>query len=112
MADYYNFPDHRKGDTFSGTTFQVNVDGTPLNITGATIKMMMKHKKKNVKKLLTSYSGITISNPSSGEFKIDRQIIDTDPGEYVYDIEIELADGTVKTYIKGSWTIKQDITYA
>jgi hypothetical protein len=111
MADYYNFRDHKKGDTYPKTKFNAAIDGVPLNITGASIKMMLRDRSKYVKKIFQNGEGITITNPAAGGFELDRQIIDIPAGEYTYDIQITLSDGSVKTYIYGAWTIKQDITY-
>jgi hypothetical protein len=55
-------------------------------------------------------AGITITNASNGLFKINQQIIDICAFNYLYDIEIEFGDGTVKTYISGNFLIKNDVT--
>jgi len=55
-------------------------------------------------------AGITITNPSSGIFAINRQIINLDAFNYIYDIELIKADGTVKTYVSGNFSITNDVT--
>jgi hypothetical protein len=39
MANTYKLPTHIKGDTFGPVTFEILVNGTPLDLTGATAKM-------------------------------------------------------------------------
>lgn len=110
----YNFNDHKKGDTFPGVTFTVTVNASPLNLTNATIKMAVKTSKTagtTAVKLFTSTSNnFTILDATEGIFKFNSQIISIPAGTYFYDIQIVLADGTVKTYIEGTWKILQDIT--
>ena len=55
-------------------------------------------------------AGITITDDVNGHFKINEQIIDICAYNYLYDIEIEFGDGTVKTYISGNFLIKNDVT--
>jgi hypothetical protein len=109
----YTIPDHIKGDTWPGVSFTVIVNGEPLPLTGASIRMMLRNTSNAIKKTFTSEvdGGITITDGEDGDFQIDEQIIDIPAGRYKYDIEFTLANGDVKTYIKGTWTITQDITY-
>ena len=114
MATTYNFPDHIKGDTYDGTQFTIQVNGSALDLTGASIKMSMKLDKTQTTadlELTTDNGGIVISNPpTSGVFIVGNQIINPEVGNYYYDIQITLSDLRVKTYISGRWKIKQDIT--
>jgi hypothetical protein len=61
---------------------------------------------------LTSVSsaGITITNATSGLFKINEQIVDIPVDTYQYDIQITFSSGVVKTYIAGSFNITPEIT--
>ena len=102
---------HYKGDTFKEYPFTISKNGAPLNLTNAVIKMQLKKEFKGASFLtLQSGSGITITNPTAGEFKINEQIIDIEAYNYLYDLQIKLADNTVKTYIKGYFNIIQDVT--
>jgi len=111
----YDFPKTIKGDTFNGTLFTVTVNDLALDLTNAIVKMDLRLTPTGtIAKSFTSVgdADITISaTPTDGKFTINRQIIDIDAGTYAYDIEIELADGTIKTYISGNWTIIQDVTH-
>jgi len=104
---------HIKGDTFEAVNFQMLVNTVALNLTGCTLRMQLRKEYGGVIFLsLTSVAsaGITITTPTSGLFKINRQIINIDATNYIYDIELIKADGTVKTYISGNFSITNDVT--
>lgn len=96
----YNLPDHHSGDTFEGVQFDVAINGTAANLTGATITMSFTRTST----VLSSPSQIEIST-TPGRFIIRKQIISLTPGIYEYKIKIAFADGSTKTYIKGTWKI-------
>lgn len=108
-------PDHIKGDTFPGQQFTVLVNEAPLPLAGAVITMdLRKDERANSERVLrlsTTLGTISIINAAGGVFQINKQIIDIPAKQYNYDIEIVLANGDVKTYISGTWTILQDITH-
>ena len=109
----YNFPDHIKGDTFNGVEFTLEVNSLPVDLTNASIKMYLKTQSKAcdvVAKFTTDNGKLTITDAVNGVFQFDNQIININAGTYDYDIEITLNNGTIKTYIKGTWKILQDIT--
>ena len=123
---------HIKGDTFEAVNFQMLVNSVPLNLSGCTLRMQLKKEYSGTGYLylnsiytsdtssitadsstpidLYSGGGITITNATSGLFKINKQIIDIEAGNYIYDIELDKPDGTVKTYISGNFLIINDIT--
>jgi hypothetical protein len=106
---------HIKGDTFEAVNFVMTTGVIPvaIDLTGAVIKMQLRKSCDIVKALsLTSVlnAGITITNASGGLFKINKQIINIDPFNYVYDIEITFSSGVVKTYISGLFNVTPDIT--
>jgi len=109
----YNFPDHIKGDTFNGLSFTIKNkdDDSPIDLTGVTIRMMLRDHNRDLKKTFSTGSGMTISNPAGGVFQIDEQVIDIYAGKYNYDIEFTFPLGKIKTYISGKWEIIQDVTY-
>ena len=109
----YNFPNHIKGDTYGGTSFTITVNTIPLDLTGASIKMSLKSNKSTSKSdldLTTANNRIKIVTAASGIFQVPSQVIDLPAGLYYYDIQITLANKSVKTYIEGQWKILQDIT--
>ena len=109
----YNFPDHINHDTFEGVSFTVLVNTVALNLTGASIRMMLRSQKladTAVLTLSTADEKIIITNTAAGIFQVKKQIITVAPATYFYDIEITLSDGTVKTYVEGTWKILPDVT--
>lgn len=112
MATTYNFPDHIKGDTFLAQAFTYKLNGTPIDLTGGTFRMMLKRSIKSTTAVLTlsTGSGITITNAAAGQWQIDSQVIDIKEGTYYYDVEFTYASGQVATYLSGRFKIIQDIT--
>lgn len=104
---------HKRGDTFEAVNFAMLVNSVVLNLTGCTLRMQLRKEYGGVVFLsLTSVAsaGITISNAAGGLFRINKQIINIAAANYIYDIELTKADGTVKTYISGNFYITNDIT--
>lgn len=105
--------EHIKGDSFEAVNFQVNLNAVPLNLTGCTLKMQLRKEYQGLVFLnLTSVAnaGLTIVSPTAGTFRINKQIINIDPFDYLYDIELVKADGTVKTYISGIFSVTNNVT--
>lgn len=105
---------HIKGDTFDEVAFQLKINDSAVNLTGAVIKMQLRkcYTDTTAALSLTSVSsaGITITNASEGRFKINSQIIDIEVYNYVYDIQITLSSGVVKTYVQGGFNITNEVT--
>jgi hypothetical protein len=107
-----------KGDTFNEVPFEVlrriDINTTePISLAGSVIRMQLRKEPCSVALLsFTSVNdaGITITNGANGQFKINEQIINIQAGRYYYDIEIRFSDNTVKTWVNGYFTVKQDIT--
>ena len=105
---------HIKGDTFDLVAFSIKINNVVLDLTGATIKMQLKKNSTDVVPALSLTSvasaGITITNATGGLFKINQQIINIEVFNYVYDIQLTLASGVVKTYVSGTFSITPEIT--
>ena len=105
---------HIKGDTFDEVDFQLKINDTAVNLTGATIKMQLRKNYSDTSAALSltsvSSAGITITDAETGQFKINSQIIDIEVYNYVYDIQITLASGVVKTYVQGGFNITNEVT--
>ena len=105
---------HIKGDTFDEVAFSIKINNVVLDLTGAVIKMQLKKNSTDTVPALSFTSvgsaGITITNASGGLFKINQQIINIDVFNYVYDIQLTLASGVVKTYVSGTFSVTQEIT--
>jgi hypothetical protein len=102
-----------KGDTFEEVPFEILLNDEPYSLEDAIIRMQLRKEYGGIPALsLTSVAnaGITITDDVNGLFKINEQIINICAFNYLYDIEIEFGDGTVKTYISGNFVIKNDVT--
>jgi len=105
---------HIKGDTFDEVAFQLKINTAVVDLTGAVIRMQLRKSYTDTTAALSltsvSSAGITITNAANGEFKINTQIIDIPVYNYVYDIQITLASGVVKTYVQGGFNITNEVT--
>ena len=105
---------HIKADTFDQVNFELKINNVAKNLTGAIIRMQLRKTADDTTPALSLTSvasaGITITSPTTGLFKINTQIINIPVYDYEYDIEIAFADGTVKTYVAGIFSITQEIT--
>ena len=103
----YNFPSTIVGDTFPGVQFTVLVNGTGLDLNGAYVDMMVKENVESPcsHSYNTLNTGLSILTASSGIFAFNPQIITLPANQYVYDIKFDLNDGTVRTYISGSFFV-------
>ncbi len=90
------------GDTIEEIAFTVTVDSVALDLTGADIVVNSQPAGIN----LAVGAGITVTSAAAGQFKINSQILSTNPGTYNYFVKFFLADGTVQTYITGLWTVE------
>ena len=108
----YDFPEHIKGDTFLEQEFIYKRNGVPIDLTGWSIRMMLKLNKKDTTNvlLLSTGSGLTIKDAVNGVLAIDKQIIDIEAHRYVYDVELTDTNNDVFTYQGGIFPIIQDVT--
>jgi len=90
------------GDTCEEVNFTVTVDAIPLDLTGAEITLTTNPPGIN----MSSDGGLTITDAAAGQFRIDAQIITAPAGNYTSFIKFFLANGTVKTYITGTWSVE------
>lgn len=96
----YNFPEHKRGDTFGGVQFTLSVNGAAKNLSGAVINMKIGN---NV--LSTTTGEFVITDAVNGGFQFKEQIITLSARNYYYEITFVFSTGVVKTYIKGTWNI-------
>ena len=107
-----NYKNYVRGDTITERVFTITKTvsevETPVDLTGASIKcdFALCNSEKVNKEL---GQGLTMVNATEGIFKIDAFSLDK-RGVWYYDIEITFPDGVVKTWIKGSIKIEEDVT--
>jgi hypothetical protein len=109
------FPDIIKGDTFTGLkmTFYdgVGEDKTPMDLTGVSIVIAFKKGagQNAVFAFKTLDATITIPDPESGEIFLQPRLMEYPAMTYVFDVELTFLSGTVRTYLKDSWRVCQDV---
>ena len=88
MAYTYNFPKHRRGDTWDGiNTIGISVNNVPVNLSGAVITMELREDYDAPPALSLSTTTSTVSVlPSLSAFTIPPIVIDIPPATYLYDI--------------------------
>ena len=110
---------HILRDTFAGAQFalsELQPDGityTAVNLTGCTVLIQFRksHNTAVVMEWSTADASITIPNPLTGVILMKgREINIPVAGEYVYDVELTYANGTVETLFQDSWEIRNDIS--
>lgn len=89
---------------------------TPIDLTGASVRIQLKTKAKSSNVSMEWESGDADMDDSdlvNGIVRISRSGADMDAlrvREYVYDIEFTLMDGRVWTPLRGHWTHSQDVS--
>jgi len=113
MAEYI-IPTIIKGDTFEDLNFSILINGVNVDLTNYEIACKFRKLSKCGEEIksIEIGSGITLVNPLLGEFKIDEFNVNWPVSLYYYDIQFtDLDSGIIKTYIEGTFTVKQDVTY-
>jgi hypothetical protein len=117
VAATYNIPTQYNGDTFEIIDFKFFEGsaeaGNELDLsTGGTVKMQVRRGSVTgeVVETLMIGSGFEWVNQSEGHFRTTEFIIDWGGGTYYYDLEIAYSSTLVKTYIKGSIVVEEDVT--
>jgi len=108
--ELHKLKDHIKGDTMKQKTFLVSINGSPADMTDASVRMHLRKNKTAPQKYEFSTENGKLELTTGG-FIMPEQIVDIPAVTYYYDIEIIFSDGTVATYIGDTWTIIQDTTY-
>jgi hypothetical protein len=109
----YTIPAHRRGDTWNGiNTISFTASATPLNFSGASVKMEFRQKPDYPVTFTfsTENNQIQFVDASKAIIRIMPQIIEVPPGKYYYDLQVIYPNSVVKTYMVGTWNIFADIT--
>ena len=111
----YAIPNQYSGDTLSAiqitcTRTDVNDVTTAIDLTNVNLRMDFKKSKEGAAiKSISDGAGITKTDATNGILTIDS-FLNLDGGNYIYDLEFTYADGTIHTYLKGTYTVIEDIT--
>jgi hypothetical protein len=100
----HNFAPAVNYTTVDKITFDVLVDGEPLTLTDAEIKMIVRdsvNSSKKLEELSTENQKITITDAT--HFDINERIVKypNRTAEHGYDVLIKLPGDVYKTYVKG-----------
>lgn len=109
----YDIPAHRAGDTWKGIpNITIFRNGSALNLTNAKAQMKVRYQidAPTVIEFNSNDNSIVFVAPTSGILGIPAKVIDVPPAKYVYDLEITLASGEIKTFMEGKWTILSQVS--
>lgn len=111
MKQKYNFPRQTAGDTFLQQQITLLINGNPVDLTAAQIKLEFRKESSDspVLKTLEIGSGITLVSAAGGIFMIDEFPLFDEPAIYVYDIQFTIA-GVIRTYIFGELNLQEQVT--
>ena len=99
-------------------TYQVTItdsDGVVVNISTYTVKFTVRKNPADsaavISKTTPAASGINLSDPTNGVFKISLSDTDTNitPGKYIYDVEMANS-GVTQTVLYDNLTIYPDVS--
>jgi hypothetical protein len=100
-----------KGDTMEASFTLTDDNEAAIDLSGATLLMEVRKtaKSDDVELTLTESDGITVSGAESNIINLSK-IVDIDAGCYVYDIQATYGSGVVTTYLRGAFTVEEDVT--
>lgn len=106
MAEYivHNLKSTVRGNTSRRLAFEMELNGSAMNLTGATITATF-FLKGNPELILTETSGITVTDAANGLFEIPSFKVTLKAGGYDYEIVFVFSDGKERKYIVGNWVI-------
>jgi len=99
-----------RNDTWSNK-FALFTGTTPINLTGANVEIQVRQTPSGSTAYLTLGigTGITIGGTNHNEININS-LVNINAGSYVYDIAVQFADLSEKTYVWGTFIVYEDIT--
>lgn len=103
-----DFGPYKRGDTVDAITFTVLVDGSPPASPIQSVAIDLRKGKTRYYRYDSADGAITID--SDNQFTIVARRLDVEAKIYCYDCQITFADGSVKTYLEGTWTVVEDVT--
>ena len=99
------------GDTWDGFTMSYKIDGIPVNLTGATIRMRMVSDTGGEILISSTGGGFIFPSPETGEFScVKKSRMDFPAGFYNGDLEITLSSGDRDTVLAVKMFLKDDVT--
>lgn len=102
-----------RGDDVTFTVNVVDASSNAIDITGSTLFFTVKANETDLDANALITKDVTShTDPSNGETEVTLSNTDTEirPGKYVYDFQVVTSGGSVTTYGRGAFIVKQDIT--
>jgi hypothetical protein len=109
----YDIPSHKAGDTWKGISgITIFRNGSAVDLTNASAKMQVRFQIDSplVVEFSSDDNTILFVDPKNGILDIPSQIVDVPPATYIYDLQIILETGEVKTWLEGKWPISSHTT--
>lgn len=118
MSDCTTKPDNyiediiNAGETFAWNLQWTQPDGTAVNMTGYSVRGMLKRFVTDTSAALDLAPFLTITTPASGivDLSIPAATTSTLSGVYVFDIETQSPGGQVTRLIQGKLTVSPEVT--
>jgi hypothetical protein len=113
MAQNFNIPRHRRGDTWPGfNKIGITVDGAPIDLSGCSIRMEFREDfDAPIALTLSTETSTIIIHPELSSFTVSPVTINIPPATYLYDVQVtNNITNTINTYMEGKWEIYYDIT--
>jgi hypothetical protein len=111
MPEKYDFKDVVIGDTFKQRVITMTRNGSPIDLTGASIAIQFRAAAKTgtLGKSISVGSGITITDAAAGIFTIAAFTVTMAVDRYFYDVEVTIS-GVIETYFEGVMNVLQGVT--
>ena len=105
---------HTSGDTWRGLAMTITLNGTPLDLTGATVLMQMRKLAASTEVAYEWKSDgaspqIEITDAAAGEVSIKSRVV-LGSGSLPFDIQVTTADGIIRTVVSGVLPVVLDVS--
>lgn len=99
-----------KNDTWQ-QVFSLTANNSAINLSAATVTIQVRTTATSptAALTLTEGAGITVGGSLNNQITL-KKIVDISAGVYVWDLQVLYGDGTVKTYLEGSFEVYEDVT--
>jgi hypothetical protein len=112
LPQRFDFPDLYQGDTYEAIhfTFAASVGGEPaeaIDLLGCSVLIQLRKNDR------LCWQFATTTPTAQGTFSIVAdELVGVAPGVYDVDVQITLASGAVKTYLRGECVVVDDVSRA
>jgi len=106
----HDFGSYFEGDTFNAYDITINEDGSPVDLTGATVEFYARFNHPDTGAVSinksTSAGGVTLTDADAGELQIDEfDLSSMSVGTHYCFLRVTFSSGEIRTYIKGRMDI-------